>query len=40
MERGLFWYENGQVKKKVYYKDGMMNGVLTVWHENGQKNQR
>lgn len=31
------WYENGQLKTEVEYKDGVRNGLTTEWYENGQK---
>lgn len=30
------WYENGQVRKEVEYKEGKMNGHYTSYWENGQ----
>ena len=30
------WYENGQVKEEVNYKDGKLDGKSTSWFENGQ----
>lgn len=30
------WYENGQLRKEVEYKDGKMNGLYTSYWENGQ----
>ena len=31
------WYENGQKKWEINYKDGKQHGVDTAWDENGQK---
>ena len=35
---GLYisWYENGQMKKKVTFKDDQIIGLRTKWYENGQ----
>ena len=31
------WYENGQKKEEITYKNGKRNGKWTLWYENGQK---
>jgi len=31
------YYENGQKRSEVTYKDGKEDGKWTRWHENGQK---
>ena len=31
------WWDNGQKKLEVTYKDGKPDGLGTVWYENGQK---
>ena len=31
------WYENGQKKTEVNFKDGKQHGLGSMWHENGQK---
>ena len=31
------YYENGQLEKKVTYKDGVKNGPSEYYHENGQE---
>jgi len=31
------FYENGQKKSEVNYKDGRVDGLSVYWHENGQK---
>ena len=31
------WYENGQKKEEVTYRDGEKDGLWTSWYENGQK---
>ena len=31
------WYENGQKKSEVTYKDREKDGLYTEWYENGQK---
>ena len=31
-----YWYENGQKKSEITYKDGKRE-LYTEWHENGQK---
>ena len=31
------WYENGQKKSEVTFKDGKINGLVTYWYENGEK---
>jgi hypothetical protein len=33
------WYENGQKKSEVNYKDGEKDGFWTEWYENGQKGE-
>ena len=30
-------YPNGKMKSQRNYKDGVMDGLWTQWHENGQK---
>ena len=32
------WYENGQKKRELAFKDGEFDGKRTEWYENGQKN--
>jgi len=32
-----FWYENGQKRSEVSYKNGEKEGIWTFWYENGQK---
>ena len=36
---GLYtnWYENGQKRFELTYKDGIHNGLSTYWYENRQK---
>ncbi len=34
---GKEMYDSGQVKALRPYKDGKLDGLITVWHENGQK---
>ena len=29
------YYENGKLKKKILYKNGMKNGIAIVYYENG-----
>ena len=36
----FFNYENGQLKAKVNFKDGNVNGLLERYHENGQLEQK
>jgi len=31
------WYENGQKKEEINYKNGKRDGLYTQWYENGQK---
>jgi len=31
------YYENGQKKNEISFKDGKPDGLLTHWYENGQK---
>jgi len=31
------WWENGQKKLEVSYKDGKPDGLGIVWYKNGQK---
>ena len=31
------WYENGQIKKEISWKDGRETGPFIEWYENGQK---
>ena len=31
------WYENGQKKEEITYKDGKQDGLWTGWYANGQK---
>ncbi len=33
----LKWYDNQQNQEKVFYKDGVENGLWTFWAENGEK---
>ena len=33
---GMNWFENGQVKEEVHYKNGKLNGLATTWFEDGQ----
>ena len=35
--RAESFYENGQKEMEWNYKDGMKEGLMTVWYENGQK---
>ena len=39
IEDGLHteWWENGQKKLEVTYKDGKPDGLGIVWYKNGQK---
>lgn len=32
------WYENGNQKSEIYYKDGKENGHFKFWYENGNLN--
>ena len=32
-----FWYENGEMKNQVNFKNGKMDGLLKGWYENGDK---
>jgi antitoxin component YwqK of YwqJK toxin-antitoxin module len=32
------WYENGQKRSEVPYKNGKVDGLITWWYKNGQKN--
>ena len=32
-----YWYPNGNLWSRGFYKDGIDHGLKTVWHENGQK---
>jgi len=32
-------YETGQKKTETIYKDGVKNGLETMWHKNGQKKE-
>ncbi len=34
---GKMMYDSGQVRGLVQLKDGKMTGLMTAWHENGQK---
>ena len=36
---GLYtnWFENGQKRDELTYKDGKFDGLYTHWDENGQK---
>jgi hypothetical protein len=34
---GKMMYDSGQVQGLVQLKDGKMTGLMTAWHENGQK---
>jgi len=36
---GLYtnWYDNGQKRDELTYKDGKYDGLWTWWYENGQK---
>ena len=31
------WYENGQKKQEMTFKDGKKEGLRIEWYENGQK---
>ena len=31
------WYEHGQKKFEINYKDGKIDGLAVTWHENEQK---
>ena len=31
------WYENGQKRTEINYKNGKKEELQTRWHENGQK---
>ncbi len=31
------WFENGQIKRESFWKNGVEHGVSSVWDENGQK---
>ena len=31
-----FWYENGQLKEQVSYRNGKREGEFKLWRENGQ----
>jgi len=37
LETYVTYYDNGQKKSEMNYKDGKSDGLLTVWTENGQK---
>ena len=30
------WYENGEMKSQLEWKNGILNGVNKVWYDNGQ----
>ena len=32
----IWFHENGQVFKKVYYRKGLEDGPVDIWHANGQ----
>jgi len=32
-----YWYPNGNLWSEGHYKDGVENGIKTVFHENGEK---
>ena len=36
-ETSYSYYENGQIKSEVIYKDNKRDGKWTKWYENGQK---
>ena len=38
---GLYtnWYDNGQKRDELTYKDGKKDGLWTWWYENGQKKE-
>ena len=31
------WFENGQKRSEINYKNGEMEGIWNLWYENGQK---
>ena len=35
--RETHWYENGQKKEEIKYKNGKEDGLNSGWYENGQK---
>ena len=41
IEDGLHteWWENGQKKLEVTYRDGKPDGLGIVWYKNGQKEE-
>ena len=32
-----FWYENGQKRQVINFKNGIVDGIQVEWYENGQK---
>ena len=36
---GIEWYENGNKKQELTYKNGKRHGLFTTWYENGNKNK-
>ncbi len=34
--KNLCKYENGQIESEGNFKDGKVDGKMTMWHENGQ----
>ena len=37
--QSLYWYNNGNQKTDLNYKDGVLNGSQKEWYENGQKKE-
>ena len=31
-----YWYKNGQIQKRRFYKNGLLNGEYKSWYNNGQ----
>ena len=34
---GTSWYESGEKKKEVHFKNGKLVGLAKGWHKNGKK---
>ena len=35
-----WWYESGQKRQQINYKDGKQHGFFIVWDENGKEIRR
>lgn len=36
-DRDTAWYENGNIKYEIYYKDRQPDGLVIEWSEDGKK---